>query len=293
MKILVTGSSGMIGSALVPKLEELGHEVVALDRRLPEFTFPKNFMHHDLLQPVPAPLMVDMVIHLAAHARVWELVEDPSRALENVVTTHNAFEYARRVGAKIMIASSREVYGNGNELPVDEWVGSQRQAESTYSASKIFGEAYAWAYMRSYELSTRIVRFSNVYGKYDFSDRFIPKVIKNLKINKPVEIWGEKKFLDFTHIDDTVAGIIHLMNNWETATLKEWNIASGKGYTLLEVAKILKEKIGSTSNIEIGNSNPGEVFEYEADITRMKSIGWEPKVTLDQGLNESIKYYAA
>jgi len=301
MKILVTGSSGMIGSELVPALEAAGHFVAGVDKVKPSFTKCENFVQGNLLQTVNDSVRKDsesewdLIIHLAANARVWELVENPDLALENVITTHNVFEYARKTGAKrVMIASSREVYGNGNLLPVDEHVGSQRSCESAYSASKIFGESYAWAYEKCYGIDTKIIRFSNVYGKYDFSDRFIPKVIKQLKDNHQVEVWGKNKVLDFTYITDAVDGVIHLVNSWEElGPKKEWNIASGVGYNLVEVAEVLKKMLDSKSNIKVGESHPGEVFEYTADINSMASIGWKPKVGLMDGLKKSIEYYAS
>lgn len=297
MKILVTGSSGMIGSELVPALEARGHKVWGLDRKDPEFTKLERFIKYDLLSGQPLYTQehqFDLIIHLAANARVWELVENPNLALENVVTTHQVYELARQAGVpKVLFASSREIYGNGNELPVDETAGSQRSCESPYGASKLFGESYAYAYEKCYNLDTKIMRFSNVYGKYDFSDRFIPKVIKQLKANEEVEIWGANKVLDFTYITDTVDGIIHLVENWDEARAKEWNIASGVGFNLSEVAELLRVMLDSKSNIRIGESHPGEVFEYTADINSMKSIGWSPKVGLNEGLKKSIEYYAA
>jgi nucleoside-diphosphate-sugar epimerase len=292
MKILITGSSGMIGSELAPMLVEAGHEVHGLDRKEPEFTPLANFIQHDLLEPVRLDQSFDLIIHLAANARVWELVENPDLALENVITTHNIFEFARKAGIKkILFASSREVYGNGNSLPVNESVGSQRKSESSYAASKLFGEAYAWAYTNCYNLDVKIVRFSNVYGKYDYSDRFVPKVIGLLKDNQPVEIWGEGKVLDFTYITDAAQGILHLIKSWDQLEDREWNIAFGRGYSLISVAQALKAEMGSKSEIKILDSHPGEVMEYTADISRITATGWTPKVDLAEGLKRAVEYY--
>ena len=287
MRILITGSSGMIGSALAPALVE--HDVIGVDKKKPQFSKTKTHLH-DLMSPLDVNPAPDVIIHLAANARVWELVENPALALENVVTTHNVFEYARQNGVKkIIYASSREVYGNGNRLPIAEDIGSQRSSESPYSVGKIFGEGYAWAYKRCYGIDTKIVRFSNVYGKYDFSDRFIPKVIKQLRANEPVEIWGKDKKLDFTYLDDAVMGVIHLLDNWSKET--EYNIAYGKGHTLLSVAEKLKEALNSKSEIIIKDTHVGEVMTYEADISLMESLGWQPTISIDEGLNKALDYY--
>lgn len=292
MKILITGSSGMIGSALLPALVKEKHKVYGVDWRAPVFTQNEQFFKHNLLLPFDSEIKFDIIIHLAANARVWELVENPNLALENIITTHRVFEFARKRNIpKVMVASSREVYGNGNELPVSEEVGSQRSSESVYAAGKMLSEAYAWSYDKCYGLDTKIIRFSNVYGKYDFSDRFIPKVIKQLRAGETVEIWGEKKFLDFTYLDDAVSGTVHLIKNWGKMKEKEYNIACGEGHTLLSVAQKLKELLQSSSEIIIKDTHKGEVMEYEADITRMKEAGWQPEVNLDTGLEKAIKYY--
>jgi nucleoside-diphosphate-sugar epimerase len=292
MKILITGSSGMIGSALYQSLKGKGHDVYGLDWKAPKYTEQKQFYPHNLLLEFKCDIKFDLIIHLAANARVWELVENPNLALENVLTTHRIFEFARKNNIpKVITVSSREVYGNGNELPVAENIGSQRSCESPYTASKIFGESYAWSYSRCYGIDTKIIRFSNVYGRFDFSDRFIPKVIRQLKSNEKIEVWGKDKFLDFTYLDDAVSGTVFLIENWDKMKDKEYNIAFGKGHTLISVVDKLKKLLKSKSRIKIQETHKGEVMKYEADISKMKSMGWTPQIDIDKGLKKSIEYY--
>lgn len=282
--ILVTGSSGMIGSALVERIDATG-----IDRHPPRFTLPNKFIHKDLHNDDVVLEKPEIVIHLAANARVWDLVQHPFMAFENTLSTFVALEIARKHNSKFILASSREIYGNGNKMPVKESVGSQRTAESSYSASKIFGEAMVWAYRNCYNLDAKIIRFSNVYGKYDFSDRFIPKAMSLMIEDNDVEIWGKNKVLDFTYIDDAIEGILHIIRNWNKEV--EFNIATGEGVSLLKVARLLKKKLKSKSKIIIKDTKAGEVMKYKADISRMKKLGWKPKVGIEEGLDKTISWY--
>ncbi len=301
MRILVTGSSGMIGTALLQALHKEGHEVLGIDITPPTEESAATFAQHDLRTPVSDDVnkkldgkTIDLIIHLAANARVYQLVLEPDRALDNIAMTHHIFEFARKNKIpRFLLASSRETYGNGNELPVHESVASQRNTESSYSVSKISGEAYCYAYSHCYNIDARIMRYSNVYGRFDMSDRFIPKVILNLMQNKPVTIYGEGKTLDFTYLDDAVSGTATLVRKWDELPPeeREYNIAFGEQATLLEVAQKLSDILGSTSTIDVGENLTGEVMNYQADISRMKKHGWAPVTPLDEGLGHAIKYY--
>src|SRR5207247_6084095 len=156
---------------------------------------------------------VDLVIHLAAHAKVHQLVREPHRALENAVITFNVLELCRRLRLPIVFASSREVYGDVHRFEgYDEGTADFAFTESTYSASKIAGEAFVYSYARCYGLPYLVFRFSNVYGRYD-NDlarmvRVIPLFIHTMRRHEPVTVFGAQKTLDFTYVDDCVDGIV-------------------------------------------------------------------------------------
>ena len=296
MKILITGSSGMIGSELVNELKK-DNDVSGVDYVNPVYVLPPRFYKLDLREKIPPNTLrndYDVIIHLAANARVYDLVVDPDLALDNVITEYNVLEFARyqKNHPLVLIASSREVYGNEMSGRIEEVGGSQRSAASPYAASKISNEAFAWAYKRCYDLNVVIMRFSNVYGRFDFSDRFIPKLCRQMMKNEDVIINGADKTLDFTYITDTISGIIHLIVNRENLTM-EYNIASGEASKLVDVAQMLKERIKSDSKILIGDNLTGEVIEFSADISRIKKLGWVPRVALPEGLDKSISYYSS
>ena len=166
--ILVTGSSGTIGTALVERLLANGTQVYGADVRsnpwsdaVEQLTVTADLRRRDALADLPDD--VSTVVHLAANARVHELVKEPRLAMENVEMTFNALEYARRRGAsRFVFASSREVYGNVGQVTAAEEDTASDRSESPYAASKTAGEALVDAYGRCYDLDTATVRFSNV-----------------------------------------------------------------------------------------------------------------------------------
>lgn len=306
MKILITGSSGTIGTELVDQLIARGDEVVGIDKVMPQKPNCTWFYQHDLTS-YPTDMIddhtdIDMVIHLAANARVHNSVVNPELAIENMNSTHYAFEIARRLNIpKLIMASSRETYGETSVVdyqpgqlpivwPTSEDNASQRNSLSPYTAGKIMGEAYCYAYENCYNIDTRIVRFSNVYGRYDTSDRFIPKIIQRMLKNEPFEVWGEDKVLDFTYIEDCVEGILTMIDRWQDVPM-EMNLAYGEGSRLVDVAEIVKKELGSTSVITTTPSLVGEVTSYVADIDNARKLGWTPKTNIVEGIRKSIEYY--
>src|SRR3954452_15537837 len=223
MRILVAGSSGQIGTNLALRLINDGHEVFGVDKR------PNSWVGNafpTLLQdlaghyaPCPGGINgveypeVDLVVHLAVHAKVHQLVRQPHRALENTTMTFNVLEYARGRSLPFVFSSTREVYGDVHRFEeYAEEAADFAFTESPYSASKIASEAFVYSYARCYGLNYLVFRFSNVYGRYDCDlwrmDRVLPLWMHQLSRNEPITVFGgADKVLDFTYIDDCVEGI--------------------------------------------------------------------------------------
>lgn len=300
MKILVTGSSGTIGTRLCESLLGQGYAVVGADWEpnkwqpaIEKLTVRIDLRHEEELKKLPTD--ADCVIHLAANARVFELVENPDRARDNMLTTFNALEWARRNGVKRFIfASSRETYGNSGADKYSEDMVRVENCESPYTASKIAGEALVESYRRCYGMETTIVRFSNVYGMYDDSERVVPLFIRQTKKNEPLVVFGKDKSLDFTYIDDAVAGLLLVLGNASAANGQTFNFAFGEAHSILELAELIKKLMKSASAISATSSRTGEVTHYTADISKARKIlGFEPKVPFAEGVKRSVKWYAA
>lgn len=305
MRILVTGSSGTIGTRLCETLLAQGHEVQGMDWEPCKWNpiVEKLRINVDLrdanalkAQSSKLKALPDLIIHLAANARVYELVENPDRAMDNCIDTFNILEFARKNGIKrMMFASSRETYGNIH-LPEGQKYTEDKAhfmtCESPYTASKIAGEAFFEAYKRCYGIETVIVRFSNVYGMYDDSIRVVPLYFRNAKANKPLKVFGKDKCLDFTYIDDAVQGLTKIIANWDKAKNDTYNLAYGEGTTILHLAEEMKRLLKSDSVIELGASRTGEVTHYIADISKaQKRFGYDPQTNFTEGIQKSVEWY--
>ncbi|MDD5103617.1 MAG: NAD-dependent epimerase/dehydratase family protein [Candidatus Peribacteraceae bacterium] len=299
MKILVTGSSGTIGTRLCERLLEQKFEVVGVDWEpnkwqpaVEQLTIRIDLRHEEEMKKLPTG--IDCVIHLAANARVYELVEHPDRARDNFLTTFNTLEWARTNGVKrFVFASSRETYGNSGAPKYSEDMVRVEHCESPYTASKIAGEALVESYRRCYGMETVIVRFSNVYGMYDDSERVVPLFIRQTKKNEPLVIFGKEKKLDFTYIDDAVDGLLLIVKNFEKANGQTFNFAFGEAHSIVELADLIKNLMRSSSSITLGSARTGEVTNYTADIAKArKMLGFDPKVPFVEGVKMSVEWYS-
>ena len=308
MRVLITGSSGQIGTNLALRLLGEGHDVFGVDKRLNTWTDDFRYLLQDLsghyaameggvggIEYPPA----DVVVHLAAHAKVHQLVREPARALENMTMTFNVLEYCRQTQTPIIFSSSREVYGDVHRFQTEEGTADFAYAESTYSASKIAGEALVYSYARCYQLPYIVFRFSNVYGRYD-NDlqrmiRVIPLFTHRILRDEPITVFGgNDKVLDFTYVDDCVEGIVRGIKGLAEGTVRNEtiNLAYGQGNTLVRVAELIGEATGKDPDVTLAPPLLGEVTRYVADIGRARGLlDWEPSVPLETGIARSVAWF--
>ncbi len=310
MRVLVTGSSGQIGTNLALRLLADGHDVFGVDKRLNPWV-PKAFptLLQDLAGHYPAFRGgiggveypdVDIVVHLAAHAKVHQLVRQPHRALENAIMTFNVLEYARALGLPLIFSSTREVYGDVHRFEeYAEEAADFAYTESPYSASKITSEAFIYSYARCYGLRYLVFRFSNVYGRYDSDlwrmERVLPLWMHSLSRGEPITIFGgEDKLLDFTYIDDCVAGIAQGVYGLAGGTLSNQtiNLAFGEGNTLVRAAELIAAQLGVEPQVTLSPSLLGEVTHYVADISKARALlDWQPLTSLDDGIPKAVAWF--
>lgn len=298
-KILVTGSSGTIGTRLCEVLLSKGYEVYGVDlkpnkwnERVNRITLCADLREEVAYEQLPSEL--DLVIHLAANARVYNLVIEPILAHDNIETTFRVLEFVRKhhIG-RVFFSSSREVYGNSSKAIHIEGDVRIEDCESPYTASKIAGEALAHAYYRCYKIDYMLFRFSNVYGMYDESDRVIPLFIRQCRAGEDLKIFGKEKCLDFTYIDDTIQGLIQGIEHFEEAKNNTYNLAYGEGISLVQLAETVREMTGTSVQIHLEENRIGEVVYYVADISSaQKKLGYQPQINFRRGLEQTIDWYA-
>ena len=313
MKVLITGSSGEIGTNTCLKLKKTGHEVFGIDKRKNNWTKDFDYLMWDLSQKfsdfkkgfgdAKIPFTPEVVVHFAANAKVHELVENPSRAMDNIQITFNVIEYCRQNNVPIIFSSSREVYGdihrfNTNELITDEKKADFKFTESPYSASKISGEALIYSYAKCYALPYIIFRFSNVYGRFDNDlermERVIPLFINKINKEKPIIVYGKNKILDFTYVDDCVDGICSGIEKLVSGKIKNEtiNLAYGKGQSLLDLVSYIENNLEKKAKVSISKTQVGEVSYYIADISKAKKLlDYNPKTPLSEGIKKTINWW--
>jgi len=307
-RVVITGSSGQIGTNLALRLLGEGHSVFGVDKRPNTWTDAFPTLLQDLAAPyrdfiggigsAPYP-PCDVVVHLAANAKVHELVEQPHRAMENIQLTFNVLEYCRANQVPLLFSSSREVYGDIHRYITEEAHADFSYTESPYSASKIGGEALIYSYARCYGLRYLVFRFSNVYGRFDADiermERVIPLFIRRLAGGEPVTVYGRDKVLDFTYVDDCVDGIVRGIDRLLRGELRNEtiNLAYGAGNSLVHMAELVAEALDVEPRIVVEQAKrAGEVTHYVADLSKAAALlGYRPSTSLEQGVRKAVRWW--
>ena len=304
MNIVITGGSGFVGSYLCEKLINDGHEIIVVDNLLTGSTENINhlmhnenfsFIEHDVQNHIEIENKVDYVLHFASAASPKAYTEHPVNTLKaGSVGTINTLGLAKKHDAEYLLASTSEVYGDPLISPQNEeyWGNVNPNGErSMYDEAKRFAEAAVATYPRSYDLKTKIVRIFNTYGpRMQLNDgRVVTNFIVQALKNENITIYGDgSQTRSFSYVEDTVAGIISLMNSSEYDV---FNIGNPNEMTVGQLAEKIIELTDSTSEIkylELPNDDPKQ---RKPDITKAKTkLNWEPKVNLEDGLTKTIKW---
>lgn len=295
--VLVTGSSGMIGTALVERLLDEGIDVRGIDRCPNRWSDAVEAVTNrvDLLDPDAYdrfPTDADTIVHLAANSRVRDLVQEPTGATENLQILSTALEYARRNDSDLLFTSSREVYGDQGQTVYVESDAGVRDAENPYGASKAGGEALVASYGECYDLRTCTLRLSNVYGRYDGYNRVIPMFIALADRGKDLTVYGGDKLLDFLYLDDCVDALMCAMERIDALQGEVVNVGSGRGHSLLHLAELIVDRTNADVAVTVDSNRPGEVDRFVADAgLAQRLMGFEPSYSLPEGLDETVAWY--
>lgn len=293
-KVLITGSAGLIGSLLTKQLVSKGIQVIELDTRISA----NSPGHGDVRDSkLLNQLIKDCqgVIHLAAVSRVVWGEQNPQLCWDvNVQGTHNLLKAAYQAPQKpwIILASSREVYGQQTILPITE--EAELMPLNTYARSKVEGEKLVNEY-RQQGLKTAILRFSSVYGSAnDYSDRVIPAFCRAAVAGKTLRIDGFNNLFDFTHVADTVNGIIHTVNKLQAGVqdLPPIHLTTGYATSLLQVIKLIEQTLEETVQYQEAPARTYDVHHFYGNPARAKQLlGWDAHIPLAQGIKDLIKQY--
>jgi dTDP-glucose 4,6-dehydratase len=312
MRILITGGAGFIGSHLCDRLLAAGHSVIAMDNLITgstrniqhlagrdDFLFIKHNVSHYIF--VEGPL--DAVLHFASPASpsqtaATSYLQLPIQTLKvGALGTHNALGVAKAKGARFLLASTSEIYGDPLEHPQKEtyWghvdpVGPR----SVYDEAKRFAEAITMAYHRTHDVNTRIVRIFNTYGARMMLDdgRVVPNFVGQALRGEPLTVYGDgSQTRSFCFVADLVDGIVRLLDSDEHMPV---NLGNPREVSILEFAQVINRLTGNEGGIRCipTGRTQGDPQRRRPDITRAQRVlGWEPKTALEDGLGRTIEYF--
>ncbi len=305
-RVVITGAAGFIGSHLSEALLDRGFSVVGIDNlltgdlaniaHLRDRDF--QFIRHDVTNYIDVDGPVDFVLHWASPASPIDYLELPIPTLKvGALGTHKALGLAKAKGAVFMIASTSEVYGDPLEHPQKEtYWGNVNPIgpRGVYDEAKRFAEAMTVAYRRFHNLDTKIVRIFNTYGpRMRIRDgRAVPAFMSQALLNQDVTVFGDgSQTRSFCYISDLVDGLIRLMLSKENDPI---NIGNPQEMTIEQIARQIIAMTGSSSKIIYKPLPTDDPKVRQPDITRARTLlGWEPKVSLDEGLGRTIDYFRA
>lgn len=307
MRILLTGCAGFIGSHLTRYLVNKGHRVVGIDNLLTGKlsnisglyeTSHFSYVNANVSDYIHVAGSIDAVLHFASPASPVDYLKYPIPTLKvGALGTHNALGVAKAQKAIFMLASTSEVYGDPQVSPQSEvyWghvncVGPR----GVYDEAKRFAEALSMAYHKSHGIPVKIARIFNTYGPQMRSNdgRAIPNFISQAFQNKPITIYGQgKQTRSFMYISDLIEGLYRLLRSPFNGPM---NLGNPHEITILELAKTIKKLMQSKSKIVFRDLPQDDPRERCPDISLAKRVlHWQPKISLEQGLKETIKYFNA
>jgi len=302
---VVTGGAGFIGFHLCRRLLVEGYEVICLDNlltgsienvkqlaALPGF----HFSHVDVTDKFPATAPVDLVVHLASAASPQDYITYPIDTLAvGSLGTHQALRFAHQNGARFLLASTSEVYGDPLIHPQDEsYWGNVNPVgpRSVYDEGKRYAEALTAAYRRKYQTNTSIMRIFNAYGSHmrRGDGRAVPNLIEQALCGDPLTVTGDgSQTRSLCYIDDLIDGVVKLIHSDHPGPI---NLGNPHETTIKELAVTILQITGSRSPIEYISTPPDDPRRRCPDITlAQQHLGWSPTISAMEGLERTIEWF--
>ncbi len=304
-RILITGAAGFLGSHLCDRFIKEGYEVIGMDNLLTgnikniEHLFPLKefqFYHHDVSKFVHVPGKIDYILHFASPASPIDYLKMPIQTLKvSSLGTHNLLGLAKAKGARILVASTSEVYGDPLVHPqTEEYWGNVNPIgpRGVYDEAKRFMESITMAYHNYHQVETRIIRIFNTYGPRMRLDdgRALPTFMSQALRGEDVTVYGDgSQTRSFCYVDDLVEGIYRLLLSDYHMPV---NIGNPSEITLLQFAEEILTLTGSKSKIVYEPLPQDDPKQRQPDITKASEIlGWSPKVDRSEGLKRTLEYF--
>ena len=305
MRVLITGAAGFLGSHLTDRFLSEGHAVVGVDNFLTGS--PDNLAHlmgnerfefiqHDVTNFIYVPGSLDGVLHFASPASPVDYLQLPIQTLKvGSLGTHKALGLAKAKGARFLLASTSEVYGDPQVHPQPEsyWghvnpIGPR----GVYDEAKRFAEAMTMAYRRFHQVDTRIVRIFNTYGPRmrQHDGRVVSNFVVQALLGEPLTIYGDGgQTRSFCYVSDLIDGILRLFHSDEPDPT---NVGNPKEFTVRQLAEEVLRLTGSSSTIEKHPLPTDDPKMRRPDISKARErLQWEPEVTLEDGLRRTIDHF--
>ncbi|EGJ35305.1 MULTISPECIES: UDP-glucuronic acid decarboxylase family protein [Moorena] len=300
MRILVTGGAGFIGSHLIDRLMAEGHEVICLDnfytghkRNILKWLAHPYFelVRHDITEPIR--LEVDQIYHLACPASPVHYQYNPVKTIKtNVMGTLYMLGLAKRVKARLLLASTSEVYGDPDVHPQSEdYRGNVNPIgiRSCYDEGKRVAETLAFDYHRQNGVDIRVARIFNTYGPrmLENDGRVVSNFVVQALKGEALTVYGDgSQTRSFCYVSDLVEGLIRLMNNDHTGPI---NLGNPGEYTILELAQAIQKMVNPDTEIIFKPLPQDDPRRRQPDISKAKTLlGWEPTITLSEGLDFTV-----
>jgi len=305
MRMLITGGAGFLGSHLCDRFLAQGHQVIAMDNlitgsiaNIEHLAGNDNFrfIKQDVTEYLYVEGPLDAILHFASPASPNDYMEYPIQTLKvGALGTHKTLGLARAKGARYLLASTSEVYGDPVEHPQSEgYWGNVNPIgpRGVYDEAKRFAEALTMAYHRYHELDTRIARIFNTYGPRMRLDdgRVVPNFLGQALRGEPLTIYGDgTQTRSFCYVSDMIEGIEKLLLSPEAEPV---NLGNPREMSILELSHLVNEMTGNKAGIVYQPLPPDDPRVRQPDITRARrTLGWEPKMGLEEGLKLTISWF--
>ena len=291
-QIIITGHNGFLGSNLLLKLISEKHDITGISKTIKKNDSIKQIKRNILNIKDSDIANNSCIIHLAAITDVAYCEKHPEECYSvNVMATQKILEIARKKNCSLIYPSTSHVYAIPRKLPIKET--HPTNATSVYSASKILGEKLCETYSKSYGLNISVLRLFSTYGPKNSEYKVESRIITQLLSNRPIKIGNLFPKRDFVYIDDVIRAFQTVMKNLKGFNI--YNVGSERSYSIQEICNILKKLAGKKISVVTDKTKlrKNDVKNVVSDCSKIKKLGWKPKISINEGLELTLNWYIA